>query len=514
MFAAILLVAGGASAQPLTDAQLESALAPIRARDAALASLVAKVERSVVAVSRFAAPSRPGEPLRAAVEGGQLPDRGPLAAAVVEGQLVIDPFGNIRSLNGQRPEPQAVGAGVAIGPDRVLTQYLVVSPDSRHEITTVEGEVLGATLIGADPRSGLAVLATSADSPRLEPISLGEAERVQKGETVIAISNPQAILKDGQPSASVGAVTNVSAKLADDVNINNAQDGRSRESFRTTLHHFGALLQTDARLGFGSSGGALVNLRGELVGIITSAGVSAGHESAAGYAIPINRAMRRVVGALREGKEAEYGLLGIQFNPLADAQLPRRKGPTEGVAIEVAYPGSPAHAAGLAAGDRIVRIQGEPIDSADRLQLVVQGIGPGAKADVEFLRSGSLQRTSVLLGKAAIQGRQVVTSRPAPWRGIRVDFSTALPAPELQEVAQLGRIDPEGCVLVAEVEKDSPSWLAGVRRGMFISHVGETRVTTPEEFHRATATADDSVNLRFTQPVIPEVEEAEQNQPF
>ena len=103
--------------------------------------------------------------------------------------------------------------------------------------------------------------------------------------------------------------------------------------------------------------------------------------------------------------------------------------------------------------------------------------------------------------------------RPAAWLGIRVDYATALEADELVQAFSGRAVDPEGCVLVAEVEEKSIAWNAGVRRGMFISHVGGKRVTTPAEFQAAVQTIGDKFDIRLTQPVVGEPAEEKQNPP-
>src|SRR5690606_40795822 len=111
------------------------------------------------------------------------------------------------------------------------------------------------------------------------------------------------------------------------------------------------------------------------------------------------------------------------------------------------------------------------------------------------------RETDVVLSKYYVTGEQVVTKRPPSWRGIRVDYATALPREQITAAEQSGRIDPEGCVVVAHVEEGSPSWEAGVRPGRFISHVGDTRVTTPEELRQAVAAQDGAADLNITYEV-------------
>lgn len=406
------------------------------------------------------------------------------------------------------------GAGVVIDASGlILTQYRVVQLGRTHLVTDASGERYLAKILAADPRSGLAVLAVErplfakgkADLLDFTPLPIGEAEELKKGRFVIAIGNPFSIETDGQATASWGSITNTALKAPRDENLNDAKflDG----SYRTTLHHFGSLVQTDARLGWNASGGALISLEGELVGVLTTASAIAGHEQPAGYAIPLNAAMRRAVQSMRQGLEPEYGLLGVHFNQTT-AKNPRT-GRT-GVTVNAVFTGGPAQIAGIRRGDLLLSIDGKPLQSSEALQLFVGGLPPGQTVRLGYERNNQLDETEVRLAKAFIPEGQIVTQRPPAWRGIRVDYPTAIPSDVLQMKAREGHLDPEGCVVVSEVEEGSVSWKRGVRPYSYVSHVSGRRVSSPDEFYAAVQEADENVKLKFTKPlpVLPEVEAA------
>jgi S1-C subfamily serine protease len=123
---------------------------------------------------------------------------------------------------------------------------------------------------------------------------------------------------------------------------------------------------------------------------------------------------------------------------------------------------------------------------------------------VDYLRSGRPATANVTLAKLAVAGKKIASIRPDAWRGLRVDYATALEASELAQAFSGGAVDPEGCVLVTDVEEKSAAWNAGVRKGMFISHVGGKRVTTPAEFETAAKTVGEEFDVRLTQPVVGE----------
>lgn len=450
----------------------------------AISSAIAKAEPSVVSIRRYAA-----APERQAVRVGN--------------QNVPNPALPVNRLRfpGFATNPAAIGhgAGVVIGPDTVLTQYLSIGVKDRHTVSTVEGDSYPAEVIAADPRSSLAVLrvtgdSTSGDKPfRAPSIRIGKAEDAAKGRFVVAIGNPYAIESDGQPTTSWGIITNTSRRAPINERMLSAEQ-EAGEPFRTTLSHFGALIQTDARLGWNSAGGALVTLDGALVGILTTTAAIPGHESPAGYAIPMNRAMRRIVKTLSEGKEPEYGLLGIRF----EASSPRGR---TGVLVSDVYAAGPAGTSGLVKGDLITQVNGNAVYDALSLQLHVGSLAPSDEAVVTYERRGSQQETTVRLGKAYIEGPKIATNQRPAWQGLRVDYPTAVPPTTLQERVAGGHLDPEGCVVVSDVERDSVAWNMGIRPYVYVSHVSDERVSTPAEFYAAVDNSAGKARLKFTKPL-------------
>ena len=182
---------------------------------------------------------------------------------------------------------------------------------------------------------------------------------------MIALGNPHAIARDGEVSASWGIVSNLRRKVAPRPAVG---------STPIKLHHFGTLIQTDARLNLGTSGGALINLRGELVGLTTALAAIAGYEKSAGYAIAVDSVFRRVVDKLKQGREVEYGFLGVSPSDLTVYQ--RRRG-ARGVQIDAVVNGTPA-AGVLRTGDQVTHIDGSAIHTAGDLMLAVGKLDAGA----------------------------------------------------------------------------------------------------------------------------------------
>lgn len=380
--------------------------------------------------------------------------------------------------------PSQYATGVVIdAAGLVLTAYHALPEDCDYYVTTHERKVYRAWIKGADPRSDLAVLAVEARD--LAPIVLGDAARVRKGQFVIALGNPYAIARDGQVSASWGIVSNLARKAP-------PQPDETDPLGKSTLHHFGTLIQTDARLNLGTSGGALVNLQGEMIGLCTSLAAVAGYETAAGYAFPIDATFRRVIDTLKAGREAEYGFLGVRrpnYVPPGDAAGPA------GVRVYEVVHGSPAQRGGLRPGDVITAVGGVPIYDFDGLVLEVGKLPVEDTARLHVVRDGRPLDLAVALSKYPVRGRKVVTNRPEPWRGMHVDYPTAV-------VDSGGRplfaaVAYDQGVAVTEVREGTAAWQAGLRPGMLVSHVGRTAVHSPRDFRAAVAGRTGAVDLRL-----------------
>ena len=257
------------------------------------------------------------------------------------------------------------GSGVVISPDGfVLTSAHVVARTRGGVASFVDGRELRVEVVGADPLSDLAVLRT--ETSDLVAAELGDAETLRVGQLVVAIGNPHGFT--GSVTAGV-----VSA-------LNRSLPTRSGSASRIVEN----VIQTDAALNPGNSGGALADGRGRVIGINTAvAGVGLG------LAVPINATTRRIVAALMtEGRfrRAYVGLAGGSrpLPPRLAAALGRRSG----VEVVQVVPGSPADGAGVRAEDLIVALDGRPVEDVDDLQRLMTGELIGAAVGATVLRQG------------------------------------------------------------------------------------------------------------------------------
>lgn len=411
-----------------------------------------------------------------------------------------DPFEFITRGDGRGSIPSRFGSGVIVQVSPEEKAFYVLTNEHLVERTRREAEqplarriairlasrhTFRAAVHAADPRSDLAILRVDLDGSGLEPtdvtaVAFGDASRIRKGSLVVALGNPYAIARDGSCSASLGIVSN----------IGRAAPRRGKEeSADERIHTLGTLLHVDARLDLGTSGGALVDLNGKLVGLTTSLAALEGYETTQGFAIPMTPPIRRIIESLLNGLEAEYGFLGIT----PDTTLPGELVPLRSYLSQPTAPrvnrvanGSPADRGGVRAQDLIVRVNGQTMFTSADLVRTVGLLGPETEVELSLFRPRERMFTTarVQLGKWPVYDDTRIVStrdRHASWRGLRIDYPTGrrryLPSGFLSEYIQ--------AVVITDVLPESPAAEAGLKAGQFIQKAEQQPVATPTAFHDA-----------------------------
>ena len=476
-------------------AQTDTTASPLELLEQSLVKLIADTESGVVSIIRVKKEADRAAP----------------------GRFPLDGFGNrpqgrpgIGGDNAPERHPAFVGndfgAGVILSEDGLIltNRHLIkggpvlgrdeLPSDSQILVRLPDRSTAYAQIVAADPRSDLAVIRVLQLPAPLVPLKPYAGRPLKKGQLVVGLGNPYAIgREDGSASAALGMIANTSRRPSPRAEPLSEEE----ELALRTLHHFGTLLAVDMRLNLGTSGGALVNLKGELVGLTTSLAALEGQEKSTGFAVPIDGATLRIVEDLMRGLEVEYGYLGISLaQTVNDASLSflaqlRLAGAAEVAGVQ---DNTPAAKAGLLRTDLIVAVNGNPVTSSNDLMRQIGLLPPGSTAELMVChppnpeladRAPPTRNLKVDLGKwPAVDDEGIVATkrRFEPWRGLAVDFATA--RHKFQMRRHFGPSEVQQGVLILEVEKDSPASRTEppLQPGDCVTHVAGKPVQTPRQF--------------------------------
>jgi serine protease DegS len=279
----------------------------------------------------------------------------------------------------RRRTETSLGSGVLVSPQGyLLTNHHVIEDAEEIYVALRDGRGARARVVGHDPETDLAVLRV--DLQDLPSITFGHSDALQVGDVVLAIGNPFGV---GQ-TVTMGIV---SATGRSKLGINSIED----------------FIQTDAAINPGNSGGALINARGELVGVNTAIYSQSGGSQGIGFAIPEGMA-RGVMEQIIENGAVIRGWLGVEMQDITP-ELARSFGLAAGRGVLVAgvLPDSPAQQAGLEPGDVILAIGGQPVADGVALMSEVTALSPGNRVDLRLLRERRERSLSVLLGRRPVR---------------------------------------------------------------------------------------------------------------
>jgi serine protease Do len=283
-----------------------------------------------------------------------------------------------RRRRGREQYGHSLGSGVIVSSKGyILTNNHVVANAKDIKVSLSDGREVTATLVGADPKSDLAVLKVKGQVTNLKPIPLGDSDKLRLGDVVLAVGNPFGV---GQ-AVTMGIV---SAKGRANMGIVDYED----------------FIQTDAAINPGNSGGALINLRGELVGINTAILSRTGGYQGIGFAIPTGMARPIMDSLIAKGKVVR-GWLGVSIRDVnRELSESHRLSLDRGVWIDGVVPGGPAAKAGIRRGDVVVSINHRACDKAAHLRNAVAAATVGKAVQVEIVRDGKRQNLAVVLAEA------------------------------------------------------------------------------------------------------------------
>lgn len=354
--------------------------------------------------------------------------------------------------NQERTVPRGVGSGFVISADGyILTNNHVVDGASDIFVTMTSGKEYKAKVIGTDPRTDVALIKVEATD--LTPLVVGDSNKLKKGQWVLAIGSP------------FGLDSTVTAGIVSAIN-------------RDTGEYL-PFIQTDVAVNPGNSGGPLLNLAGEVVGINSQIVSRSGGFMGISLAIPIDEAMR-IVQQLKADGKVTRGRIGVQIGPVPeDVAQALGLEKAQGALVSMVEPEGPAAKAGVQSGDVITHFEGKPINQVSDLPRIVGGTKPGTKAALEVWRKGKAVKLQVEVGEmtdgdAASPGAQTPEAETATATdalGLKVTDV----AKDVRKKLRIG-----GGVQVVEAE--GPAANAGLAPGDVILTVNHVDITDAKQF--------------------------------
>ena len=367
------------------------------------------------------------------------------------------------------------GTGFIISADGyIVTNNHVIENADRVRIRLSTRQTVDAKVVGRDQATDLALLKIDVKQ-QLTPLSLGDSDELRVGEWVMAIGDP--LMFDKTVTVGVVSAKDRSGLAAD-------PGTRSFENF----------IQTDAAINFGNSGGPLINVNGEVVGINTAMFRPAQN---IGFAVPVNT-LKTILPQLRETGKVVRGYLGINIqNVDQDISEAFNLKTMNGAFVQSVLPGEPADKAGVKPGDTIVRVDNVPIEDTRDLIGYVSGKAPKSAVRLTILRDGKEITTSAKLaergGEDSVEQEREAGSRGGSRDKIGIQVSELTP-----QLRQMYRVESsrEG-IVVLDVKEVSPAGEAGLREGDVITQVNGKAIASSEDFARIVSDARKGDYLRL-----------------
>src|SRR3954451_1209620 len=382
-------------------------------------------------------------------------------------------FGGGAPRQPQAQVQRALGSGVIVQADgHILTNHHVIDGAEDIKVDLISRQSYSAKLVGSDPPSDLAVLKISASG--LPVLQLADSDKVKVGDVCLAVGNPLGI---GE-SVTAGIIS-AKGRSTDTVGGGSFQD----------------FLQTDAPINQGNSGGALVNTRGELIGINSQILSSNDGNIGIGFAIPSNMA-KNVMEQLRTNGKVTRAQLGVTVQGVTPemAESLGLKHST-GAIVSSVTEGSAADKAGVKRGDVIQSFNGLPVHDTNTLRNRVAEAGPGSSAEVVLLRDGSEKRLTVKLDEAKPSASARLRDGEPGASDDKTTLGVAV-APLTPELAERARAPKNAHgLLVEDVNPDGRAAAAGIQAGDIIQEVNRQAVTSVDDLKAALKKTSDKPTL-------------------
>jgi len=379
-------------------------------------------------------------------------------------QLVTPAVVHIRTESG-------LGSGVILAQDGyIATNNHVIENANAITVILPDRREFEAKLVGRDPNTDLAMLKINAD--KLPIVKLGNSDEVLVGEWVLAVGYPF--------SLSTTATAGIVSAKGRNIGIIEASQREAAEQGSSAIESF---IQTDAAINPGNSGGALVNTRGELIGINAAIASRTGSYAGYAFAIPVNLA-KKILDDFKEFGEVRRGILGVNFpSPSIEDQFLKEQGikpgTVNGVFITDIQPGSAAASAGLKAGDIIQKIDGQQIYSSSEFSERIARRRPGDEVKLTYLREGKERNTTAKL-KGEDKSRDLASNQSLSEMYEKLGARFTPLSPALKE-----RLSLNAGVVVTEVSREGVFGQLGIPPGTIIVYINGAEIQTPKDIDAA-----------------------------
>jgi len=382
----------------------------------------------------------------------------------------------------QSAPAMASGSGVIISPDGyIVTNNHVVEKADKITVTTNDHRTFSAKVIGTDPNTDLALIKISGTN--LPIVKLGNSDDARVGEWVLAVGNPfnlTSTVTAGIISAkgrNIGIIG--SEENNDDNPFGRTRGGQSTPRLNKAIESF---IQTDAAINPGNSGGALVNTRGELIGINSAIASHTGSYEGYGFAIPVNLA-KKVLNDIEKYGSVRRGYIGVNFtelNPDVAQQLGISN--TTGLYVNDVVAGGGAEQAGVRKGDIITKVEGTTVYESSDLQERVGRLHPGDKINLTVLRNGSEKNVTITLKSDATGAapRTAAVSRSAEelYNKLGASFQSITPA-------QRAKLHVQSGVQVTQVRSGGFFDETEIPVGSVITSINKQPINNPGDIDKA-----------------------------
>ena len=356
----------------------------------------------------------------------------------------------------QEYKSEGMGSGVIVRKSGntyyVLTNQHVTGSAEKISVKLYNGHTAEGKLVGGDQRRDIALVSFESAEKDIAIAELGNSDAVEVGDIVFAVGSPLGYVS----TVTRGMVSAVGRSGGPNNNIND-------------------FIQTDAAINQGNSGGPLVNIYGQVIGINTWIASSSGGSQGLGFSIPINNVKAAIDSLISDGK-LKYGWVGVQLVSADETMLKALKVEDRAGALAIdVFLGSPAFKGGIRPGDFVIKLNGKEVKNVDQLVRDVGDLRSGTTAEFVVIRDGTEQKLSV---KIEERDQNIVTDSSKIWPGF-------VPYELTDDVRSKLKLDKkQSGVLVTNIRNKTPAVIVGLKSGDIITAVNDTPVSNTREFYR------------------------------